>query len=681
MNKQYFDAIFNGLTDRRKEVLLKLLANQTDAVIAKSLNIAKSTVRKHRQEICEEFGLKNEFPDERHSKLRELISLFAKYKPELLGNSCLVSLETSHSPTSLQPEELDQNKTVSRKIDFLGREEAISDLKNLVSEGKKIIGIYAKGGVGKTELARHFFQEQGFQGSQLWTIDIPIQTQKISTVEKIIMNWLDPKGEQQPEPDFQIMLQHLKSKLQTQRIGVWIDNLEPALNGKGQFIEKHQSYIELLRVLADPKAPSITLITSREPLNESKVTVEAYNLKPLDEAVWQYFFNSHNINTSSLAFREMYKAYGGNAKAMAILCGVIRNNPYEGDLEAYWEENKSDLLIERELEHLVSTQFTRLEQTDPDAYKLLCRLGIYRYQEIPAVPRIALLCLLWDVSEEKRKRVVKSLQDRFLIEAQKGGYWSFEYWLHPVIREEAINRIKLSEESRDYILLSMKKEIDKILASNHELQFFLNWVNQKSLSVYKELNNLYNQALIRSFYFEIGFPFTHYQNKLPRKLGFVGQYLKNSLGLDKALVSIYSMALSVGNLEEIDQIDFARIFEVNVCANASEPGLKEFLQEMRNCLPDAKTNPDAYRKWWVINRVNWRNRLIVVIYCRNLIYGLYGRGFLEKQFSEQQQELLKQYHETNLLLVDCLENASSKVKSFIENTLLLPIAELKNSSL
>lgn len=136
MNKQYFDAIFNGLTDRRKEVLLKLLANQTDAVIAKSLNIAKSTVRKHRQEICEEFGLKNEFPDERRSKLRELIYLFAKYKPELLGNSCLVSLETSHSPTSLQPEEPEQNKTLSRNIDFLGREGVEDDLDGLVQKAR-----------------------------------------------------------------------------------------------------------------------------------------------------------------------------------------------------------------------------------------------------------------------------------------------------------------------------------------------------------------------------------------------------------------------------------------------------------------------------------------------------------------------------------------------------------------
>ncbi|MHC5763700.1 helix-turn-helix transcriptional regulator, partial [Nostoc sp.] len=67
MNQQWFNTIFHNLTDRRKEVLLKLLANETDKVIAKSLNIVESTVRKHREEICKEFGLTNDFPDQRRS--------------------------------------------------------------------------------------------------------------------------------------------------------------------------------------------------------------------------------------------------------------------------------------------------------------------------------------------------------------------------------------------------------------------------------------------------------------------------------------------------------------------------------------------------------------------------------------------------------------------------------------
>ncbi|WP_414570171.1 tetratricopeptide repeat protein [Nostoc sp. CCY 9925] len=117
MNQQHFNAVFNGLTERRREVLLKLLANETDEAIAKSLHIQKSTVRKHREEICKLFGLNNEFPDERRSKLPELIALFAKYKPELLNQN---TSELS------QTENFSQDKTTFEDPNFVGREEAIA---------------------------------------------------------------------------------------------------------------------------------------------------------------------------------------------------------------------------------------------------------------------------------------------------------------------------------------------------------------------------------------------------------------------------------------------------------------------------------------------------------------------------------------------------------------------------
>jgi predicted NACHT family NTPase len=50
------------------------------------------------------------------------------------------------------------------------------------------------------------------------------------------------------------------------------------------------------------------------------------------------------------------------------------------------------------------------------------------------------------------------------------------------------------------------------------------------------------------------------------------------------------------------------------------------------------------------------------------------------QFSDQQKELLKQYYNANKLLVDCLNTSSNVtpvVRSHIEETLLLPIAEIQ----
>jgi hypothetical protein len=52
-----------------------------------------------------------------------------------------------------------------------------------------------------------------------------------------------------------------------------------------------------------------------------------------------------------------------------------------------------------------------------------------------------------------------------------------------------------------------------------------------------------------------------------------------------------------------------------------------------------------------------------------------------KLFNEQQHESLRQYHEACLLLADCLNTVSEEVRSHIEDTLLLPIAEIEKRRL
>jgi Flp pilus assembly protein TadD len=84
MNQQEFEHIFNKLTDRRKQVLQKILAGETDVDIAEAMNIGEPSVRKYIERICYEFGLSNEPSDTRRYKRSDLVALFAKYKPELL---------------------------------------------------------------------------------------------------------------------------------------------------------------------------------------------------------------------------------------------------------------------------------------------------------------------------------------------------------------------------------------------------------------------------------------------------------------------------------------------------------------------------------------------------------------------------------------------------------------------
>ncbi|WP_341738474.1 tetratricopeptide repeat protein [Microcoleus sp. CAWBG640] len=320
---------------------------------------------------------------------------------------------------------------------FVGRDKAIASLNTHINQGAKIIVIQANGGVGKTTLAHEYLNSQGFD----LVLDLPMAKEKdnIQLVDSVIEGWLKQDFDEEPGREFWEMLRRLKRQLQTRKIGVLIDNLEPALDGQGRFIEPHRRYVELLRVLADPTVQSVTLITSRVRLCEPDVNVAHYLLPGLDEQAWQQFFMSRHINIDILTLNAMHKAYGGNAKAMGILCGAILED-FDGDMVAYWRNNNGDLLVKADLENLVTSQFQRLQELNSEAYQLLCRLGCYRYQDVPTVPTEGLLCLLWDVPEGQRRRVIESLRNRSLVEFNNG-----EYWLHPMIRAEAIARLRASE--------------------------------------------------------------------------------------------------------------------------------------------------------------------------------------------------------------------------------------------
>ena len=323
----------------------------------------------------------------------------------------------------------------SSERDFVGRDAAITHINKLVNEGRKIIVIQAAGGVGKTTLAKQYLT----QFDLILPLEMAKDKETITAVESVVEEWLKQYFKEEPGREFGITLSRLKTQLKTRKVGVLIDNLEPALDEKGRFVEKHNGYVRLLGILADENVQSVTLITSRERLCDDRVNgIYHYPLSVLDVTAWKEFFTFYQIKIDTFSLAAMHKVYGGNAKAMDILLGVMRED-YKGDMAAYWQENCT--FVETELKNLVESQFNRLQILDTEAYKLLCRLGCFRYQDVPRVSIDALLALLWDISEEKQKNVIKSLRNRCLVEFEKG-----EYWLHPVIREQGIERLKASGE-------------------------------------------------------------------------------------------------------------------------------------------------------------------------------------------------------------------------------------------
>ncbi|WP_226592989.1 NACHT domain-containing protein [Microseira wollei] len=219
----------------------------------------------------------------------------------------------------------------------------------------------------------------------------------------------------------------------------------------------------------------------------------------------------------------------------------------------------------------------------------------------------------------------------------------------------------------------MKQRIDAIAAKDEKLQQFLTWLHQKSSSVSAPY-----KTVARTFYLVRERVFAVTCTIYGLDLVFTRS---NTLYLDHSLACAISCARAVGlalnpNVEIENALDHAHALVIaleHALECNIELELLRSLQQLKAQLPDLDNNKVQFQQWWEANGQTWTEklRLVMIEHCN------IGRDW---QFSEQQKELLQQYYDANQLLVVCLNsgcNVSPAVRMEIEETLLLPIAEIE----
>jgi tetratricopeptide (TPR) repeat protein len=434
------------LNDLQRKILRAVWQRQTYGEIAQRLRYTEGHVKDVASQLWQSLS---QALDERVTKTNSL-AVLERY---------LQKARSKLTPAPPEPPMMTEAQS------FLGREAAIAHLDQLITQGHRAIVLQGEGGIGKTTLAQQYLEHHKFD--VVLELLMAKETSNITPAEQVVEEWLRQDFQIEPGQDFGVTLDRLKRQLREQRVGLLIDNLEPALEAQGRFWPQYSRYGDLMRVLCDPKGQTVTLLTSRDRLCEPGVSVHHYRLPGLSLETWQQFFAPGAIAVSPSTLAAMHRAYGGNAKAMNILRGAIAGD-FDGDGDAYWREVGTDPLMALDLKNLVTSQVNRLKDLDADAYQLFCRLGAFRYQDVPRVPTDGLLALLWDVAPNRHRQVIASLRNRSLLESHRG-----HYWLHPVVQAEALERLRQSADwrkSHTQAIQFWSAQVDTITSTGEAIQ-------------------------------------------------------------------------------------------------------------------------------------------------------------------------------------------------------------------
>jgi hypothetical protein len=334
-----FEQAFAELPPQRREVLLKLLAGKTDKEIAQSLDIHQGTVRNQISKLCDDFQLK-EVSGERRSRRTDLIALFAKYKPDLLGEGASVTIDqviedSRDSTASLSNPFVPQVGRVDEPQLFFDRERELRRVFEILNSGSSV-ALIGEEGIGKSsvlwkicQLAESYLQSP----RQAVFLDLNLVHDENDFYSALCHEVGIPEGS-----DYS-----LTRNLRDRRVLLAIDNV-----GKMTWVGFTRGVRDRLRGLAEgSNAPLKLVLAASKPLerlfndsqDEGKTSplagiCQEENLKPWDETTARAFIEAR-LAMTSVRFTEeeiiqLVHESGGHPQQLMQLCYRTYSRYVEG---------------------------------------------------------------------------------------------------------------------------------------------------------------------------------------------------------------------------------------------------------------------------------------------------------------------------------------------------------------
>lgn len=361
MNQQQLNETFEKLTPRRQEVLRLVLVGELDEAIAQFLTIKPATVRKYLERLYRAFDV---------SKKSELVTLFAKHKPELInGNShnIISATQTTHSDSKQDLAEAPDTVT------FYGRTQELETLRQwILNDQCRIIALLGMGGLGKTALSVRLAQTLKPEFDYIIWRSLR-ERPKLNTILDGIIKFLSNQEEINFTGDINEKITHLLEHFRNSKCLLILDNFESVLadgSHPDQYRDEYQEYSILIQRIGELNHQSCLILTSR--IKPQEIAVQEGENLPIRSLLLQGLKNLEAMKVlegKRLAgtddeLQKLIELYSGNPLALKIVSTFIQDL-FSGNVSQFLSQEIT-LTPFVGIESLLDKQFNHLAELEKE---------------------------------------------------------------------------------------------------------------------------------------------------------------------------------------------------------------------------------------------------------------------------------------------------------------------------